>query len=129
MAHIWGTLWIWQHVLFHSDNEAVVNILVARTSKVPTLYVSGALVVFKFLDLSIPDHCMLWAACNLAYFGAATVAARNGVPEHLIQTPVAGPAIHINCTFALRWKLLLNSPAILLNFYFIVSTSRRHTLH
>ena len=27
------------------------------------------LLVFKFLDLSIPDHCMLWAACNLAYFG------------------------------------------------------------
>ena len=27
------------------------------------------LVIFKSLDLSIPDHCMFWAACNLAYFG------------------------------------------------------------
>ena len=27
------------------------------------------LAVFKFVDLNIPDHCMLWAACNLAYFG------------------------------------------------------------
>ena len=27
------------------------------------------MVVFKALDLSIPDHCMFWAACNLAFFG------------------------------------------------------------
>ena len=26
-------------------------------------------VIFKALDLNIPDHCMFWAACNLAYFG------------------------------------------------------------
>lgn len=26
-------------------------------------------VVFRALDLSLPDHCMFWAACNLAYFG------------------------------------------------------------
>ena len=26
-------------------------------------------VIFKVLDLNIPDHCMFWAACNLAYFG------------------------------------------------------------
>lgn len=27
------------------------------------------LVIFKSMDLSIPDHLMLWAACLLAYFG------------------------------------------------------------
>ena len=27
-------------------------------------------VIFKALDLNIPDHCMFWAACNLAYFGS-----------------------------------------------------------
>lgn len=27
------------------------------------------LAIFKFMDLSTHDHCMLWAACNLAYFG------------------------------------------------------------
>ena len=26
-------------------------------------------VIFKALDFRIPDHCMLWAACCLAYFG------------------------------------------------------------
>ena len=26
-------------------------------------------VIFRALDLSTPDHCMFWAACNLAYFG------------------------------------------------------------
>ena len=27
------------------------------------------MVIFKSLDLSVPDHCMFWAACNLGYFG------------------------------------------------------------
>ena len=27
------------------------------------------MIIFNSLDLSIPDHCMFWAACNLAYFG------------------------------------------------------------
>ena len=27
------------------------------------------MIIFSSLDLSIPDHCMFWAACNLAYFG------------------------------------------------------------
>ena len=26
-------------------------------------------VIFKALDLNIPDHCLFWAACCLAYFG------------------------------------------------------------
>ena len=26
------------------------------------------MVIFHALDLSLPDHCMFWAACNLAYF-------------------------------------------------------------
>ena len=25
--------------------------------------------IFHALDFSLPDHCMFWAACNLAYFG------------------------------------------------------------
>lgn len=36
-AHIWGHVWIKRHVLFRSDNEAVVHILNTRTSKVPCL--------------------------------------------------------------------------------------------
>lgn len=27
------------------------------------------LIIFKSLDVSSPDHCMFWAACNLDYFG------------------------------------------------------------
>ena len=27
------------------------------------------LVIFNALDLTLPDHCMFWAACTLAYFG------------------------------------------------------------
>ena len=27
------------------------------------------LIIFKALDMNIPDHRMFWAACNLAYFG------------------------------------------------------------
>ena len=36
-AHLWGSLWTRNHVLFRSDNEAVVAILTTRTSKVPAL--------------------------------------------------------------------------------------------
>ena len=36
-AHLWGSLWARKHVLFHSDNKAVVAILTTRTSKVPAL--------------------------------------------------------------------------------------------
>ena len=25
--------------------------------------------IFRASDLSLPDHCIFWAACNLAYFG------------------------------------------------------------
>ena len=27
------------------------------------------MVIFRALDITHPDHCMFWAACNLAYFG------------------------------------------------------------
>ena len=27
------------------------------------------LVIWKSLDLQLPDHCMFWAACTLVYFG------------------------------------------------------------
>ena len=27
------------------------------------------MIIFNSIDLSIPDHCMFWAVCNLAYFG------------------------------------------------------------
>ena len=36
-AHLWGSLWATRHVLFRSDNEAVVAILTTRTSKMPAL--------------------------------------------------------------------------------------------
>ena len=40
-AHVWGHMWCKRHVLFHSDNEAVVHILNTRTSKVPTIIVKS----------------------------------------------------------------------------------------
>ena len=33
-SHVWGSQWFRRHVLFRSDNEAVVHILIARPSKV-----------------------------------------------------------------------------------------------
>ena len=36
-SHIWGLQWSRRHVLFRSDNEAVVHILLARTLKVPRI--------------------------------------------------------------------------------------------
>ena len=36
-AHVWGIQWFRQHIIFWSDNKAVVNMLNSRTSKVPCL--------------------------------------------------------------------------------------------
>ena len=36
-AHVWGLQWCKKHVLFRSDNKAVVQILNSRTSKIPSL--------------------------------------------------------------------------------------------
>ena len=36
-SHVWRSQWSRRHVLFRSDNEAVVHILLARTSKVPCI--------------------------------------------------------------------------------------------
>ena len=36
-AHLWGPQWARRHILFRSDNEAVVYILNSRTSKIPEL--------------------------------------------------------------------------------------------
>ena len=36
-SHVWGSQWFRRHVLFRSDNETVVHILLSRTSKVPCI--------------------------------------------------------------------------------------------
>ena len=36
-AHIWGREWLRRHILFRSDNEAVVAILQSKTLKVPEI--------------------------------------------------------------------------------------------
>ena len=36
-SHLWGQQWCRHHVLFRSDNETVVHILISRTSKVPRI--------------------------------------------------------------------------------------------
>ena len=34
-SHVWGSQWFWHLVLFRSDNEAVIHILLSRMFKVP----------------------------------------------------------------------------------------------
>ena len=60
-AHLWGHLWTKRHVLFRSDNEAVVAILTSRTSKVPALMrllrdllLSAAQFNFTFTSVHVP---------------------------------------------------------------------------
>ena len=55
-----------------ADNDSVVHILNARTSKVPCfmhLTDELMLVIWKSWDVRLPNHCMFWAACTLGYFG------------------------------------------------------------
>ena len=60
-AHVWGHLWFRQHILFRSDNEAVVTILNSRTSKVPcimrlvcSLLMAAARFNFSFAAVHVP---------------------------------------------------------------------------
>ena len=60
-AHLWRSWWARKHVLFRSDNEAVVAILTTRTSKVPALMhllrdllLSGARWGFTFTAAHVP---------------------------------------------------------------------------
>lgn len=63
-AALWGSHWSRQHIMFRSDNEAVVLILNSRTSKVPVimhlvrhLLLSAARFQFSFSTLHIPGLC------------------------------------------------------------------------
>ena len=56
-AHVWGHMWCKRHVLFHSDNEAVVHILNTRTSKVPSL-----MQLLRSLLLSAARHSFSFSA-------------------------------------------------------------------
>ncbi|XP_068743127.1 uncharacterized protein [Montipora capricornis] len=49
------------------------------------------MIIFRSLDLSIFDHCMFWAACNLAYFGFLR-SAEFTVPNLASFTP----ALHLS---------------------------------
>ena len=60
-AHVWGQHWCRCHVLFQSDNEAVVHILNSCTSKIPCLMcllrhllASAARFNFSFSSLHVP---------------------------------------------------------------------------
>ena len=60
-AHVWGIAWSKKHILFRSDNEAVVTILNSRTSKVPDIMhlvrhilMSAALFNFTFRAQHVP---------------------------------------------------------------------------
>ncbi len=56
-AHVWGHQWCCKHVLFRSDNEAVVHMLNSRTSKI-----SGLMQLLRSLLLAAARHCFSFAA-------------------------------------------------------------------
>ena len=56
-AHVWGHMWCKRHVLFRSDNEAVVHILNTWTSKVPSL-----MQLLRSLLLSAARHSFSFSA-------------------------------------------------------------------
>ena len=51
------------------------------------------MVIFRSLDLSLPDHCIFWAACNLAYF-SFLCSAEFTVPD----LASFSPSIHLGFT-------------------------------
>ena len=59
-AHVWGHQWCRKHVLFRSDNEAVVHILNSRTSKVPCL-----MRLLRSLLFAAACHCFSFSAQHI----------------------------------------------------------------
>ena len=73
-AHVWGSQWSRQLVLFRSDNEAVVHLLNLRTSRTPSLMqplrsllLSSACYSFLFLRRHIPGVNNLIAEALLRF--------------------------------------------------------------
>jgi len=56
-AHVWGHHWCHKHVLFHSDNDAIVHILNSRMSKVP-----GLMRLLRSLLFAAACHCFSFSA-------------------------------------------------------------------
>ena len=59
-AHLWGHQWCCKHVLFHSDNDAVVHILNSRTSKVSCL-----MRLLHSLLFAAACHCFSFSAQHI----------------------------------------------------------------
>ena len=59
-AHVWGHQWCRKHVLFRSDNDAVVHILNSRTSKVPCL-----MRLIRSLLFAAACHCFSFSAQHI----------------------------------------------------------------
>ena len=66
------------------------------------------LVIWRSLDLRLPDHCMFWAACSLGYFGflrASEFTVPNlssfssslhlGVQDIAVDSPLSASCMHI----------------------------------
>ena len=59
-SHVWGAQWHRCHVLFRSDNEAVVHILMSRTSKIPCI-----MQLLRLLLSAAAQHSFTFAAVHL----------------------------------------------------------------
>ena len=75
------------------------------------------LVIFNSLDLTLPDHCMFWAACTLAYFGFLrasefTVSSNNSFspPYHLTLQDLALDSLSSPETLHLHIKASKTDP-------------------
>ena len=75
------------------------------------------LVIFNSLDLTLPDHCMFWAACTLAYFGFLrvsefTVSSNNSFspPYHLTLQDLALDSLSSPETLRLHIKASKTDP-------------------
>ena len=78
---------------------------------------SAMLLIFKSLDLNIPDHTMFCAACNLAYFGFLCSAefmvpnlASFSTDVHLSLEDIAFDSYHIPTLLRVRLKASKTDP-------------------
>ena len=88
----------------------------SASSEQPSITNSIMLVIFNSFDLALPDHCMFWAACTLAYFGFLR-ASKIMVPSANSFPPSDHLTLHLPqrpCMFRLRLQRLTLSERELL---------------
>ena len=104
-AHLWGSLWARKHVLFQSDNKAVVAILMTRTSKFPLKCTFSVIFCFQRHIGIILSLLLMFLDLRTTTFPLAGVHAAGSGGSFFPLSDSSAPAAQLN-TSSLKQRYL-----------------------